>query len=121
MVAVLLAMIGVVYWVVAFGVRIGEIVWGGRHVGRLPGEQRAWSFLYGLGMFGSSIVLLELSGATDFGLLNKGWQRSAGVVVMGFLGTAGLASILKGTRWERWLFGPIALGGTALAWWLTFG
>ena len=120
LVAGLLAAIGVVYWIVAFGARIGEIVWAGRHVGRLPGEQRVLSFLYGLGLIASSVSLLELGGVTDLGLIKVEWQESAGVLVIGFLGVTALASILAGSRWERWLFGPIALLGAGLAWWLTF-
>ena len=119
--ASLLAWVALVYLVMALGARSGELVWSGAHVGRLPAEQRMWSFVYALILLASGLVLLELTGVLTTGLLEDRWLTSAGFVVVGLTGCATLVALFKGSTWERMLFLPITLLGAGLAGWLTFG
>jgi hypothetical protein len=119
--AMLLGWVALVYLVMAFGVRNGELVWSGRHIGRLPAEQRWWSLFYGLGLIASGYVLLESTGAIDVALIPDRWLGSADFAVMCFLGFATLFGLLGGSTWERMLFVPITLLGAGMAAWLTFG
>jgi hypothetical protein len=117
----LLGVVGLLYLAMGFGLRWGELVWSGRHVGRLPAEQRWWSFFYALGLLGSAYVLLELTDAVDLGLLPTAWVEASGFVIMSFLGVATLASLFAGSRWERFAFAPVTLAGSLLAAWTIFG
>ncbi len=119
--AALLAWVGLVYLITAFGVRSGELVWSGRHPGRLPAEQRWWGALYGAGLIGSGLVLLEMTGVFRTGLLAGRRLLPAGFAVVAVLGVATLFALVKGSTWERMLFVPITLFGAALTAWLTFG
>jgi hypothetical protein len=119
--AALLAWVALVYLVMGFGVRSGDLVWSGRHPGRLPAEQRWWSVLYGIGLLVAGFVLLEMTGAIGTGLLTDNWGDSAGFAVGSVLGVAAVLSLAKGSTWERMLFVPITLLGAGLAAWLTFG
>jgi hypothetical protein len=119
--AALLAWVALVYLVMGFGVRSGDLVWSGRHPGRLPAEQRWWSLLYGVGLLLAGFVLLELAGVMGTGLLRDNWQDSAGFAVGSVLGVATVLSLARGSTWERMLFVPITLFGAGLAAWLTFG
>lgn len=118
--ALLLGWVAVVHLVMAFGVRSGDLVWSGRRIGRLPAEQRWWSFFYGVGLIGSGLVLLELAEAIPSRLISGHWRQSAGFVVAALLGVATLSGLLKGSTWERMLFVPITLLGSGLAAWLAF-
>lgn len=119
--ASLLGWVAIVYLLMAFGVRSGELVWSGRHIGRLPGEQRGWSLLYGVVLVGSGLVLLEIAGVIDTGLLPGRWLLSAGFTVGALLTVATLFKLVRGSSWERVLFAPITLLGAALTAWLSFG
>lgn len=119
--ALLLGWVALVYLVMGFGVRAGELVWSGRYLGRLPTEQRWWSLLYGAGLLGSGFVLLEMTGVIDTGLVGGRWLESAGFAVVSILGLGTLVALAKGSTWERILFVPITLLGAGLAAWLTFG
>lgn len=118
--ASLLAWVAIVYLVMGFGVRSGELVWSGRHIGRLPGEQRAWSLLYGAVLIGSGVVMLDIGDVFDTGLLPGRWLLSAGFTVVALLTVATLFKLVRGSTWERMLFAPITLLGAGLAAWLTF-
>ncbi|HSM44929.1 MAG TPA: hypothetical protein VK969_07930 [Acidimicrobiia bacterium] len=119
--AALLAWVAIVYLVMAFGVRSGDLVWSGRHPGRLPTEHRWWSLLYGVGLLLAGFALLDMTGAMRTGLLEDTWQDSAGFAVGSVLGVATVLSLARGSTWERMLFVPITLLGAGLAAWLTFG
>lgn len=119
--ASLLAWVALVYLVMAFGVRSGDLVWSGRHPGRLPAEHRWWSLFYGMGLLGSGFILLELTDMIDTGLLGRRWLGSAGFAVVSVLGVATLLALARGSTWERVLFVPITLLGAGLAAWLAFG
>jgi hypothetical protein len=119
--AALLAWVALVYLVMGFGIRSGDLVWSGRHPGRLPAEQRWWSVLYGIVLLLAGFVLLEMTGVIATGLLRAHWRDSAGFAVGSVLGVAAVLSLAKGSTWERMLFVPITLLGAGLAAWLTFG
>ncbi len=119
--ASLLGWVAIVYLVMGFGVRSGELVWSGRYIGRLPGEQRGWSVLYGGVLAASGLVLLEIGDVIDTGLLPGRWLLSAGFAVVALLIVATLFKLARGSTWERMLFAPITLLGAGLAAWLTFG
>ncbi len=119
--ASLLAWVAIVYLIMGFGVRSGELVWSGRYISRLPGEQRGWSLLYGAVLAGSSLILLEIGDVIDTGLLPGRWRLSAGFAVVALLTVATLFKLGRGSTWERMLFAPITLLGAGLAAWLTFG
>lgn len=118
--ASLLGWVAIVYLMMGFGVRSGELVWSSRYIGRLPAEQRGWSLLYGAVLVGSGLVLLEIGNVIHTGLLPDRWLLSAGFTVASLLTVATLFSLAKGSTWERMLFAPITLLGAGLAAWLTF-
>lgn len=119
-IAILVAGVAVVYLVMGFGLRHGELIWSGRHVGRLPDEQRWWSLLHGLALLLSAGVILEISGVTDIGVIPSRWLESAGILVTAYLGITAIIGLLRGSAWERMIFTPITLLGCGLVGWLTF-
>lgn len=118
--AALLVWVALVHLVMAFGVRMGELVWGGRYPRLLPPQLRRRSLGYAILLLVSAWVLAALGGVVDFWPVSERWQRSVAWVVAAFLALAGIASLLRGSRWERMLFAPITLLGAALAGWFTF-
>lgn len=119
--APLLAGVAAVYLAMAFGLRRGELIWSGSHVGRLPTEQRIWSFLYGLVLLSSGVVLVQATDVTGVDLVPERWLDPAVVAVFLVLGVATLVGLVRGSRWERFLFAPITLLGSGLAYWIFFG
>lgn len=119
--AALMVWVAVVYTVLAFGVRRGELAWGGRYPRLLPTPHRWGSVFYALGLVLSALILAQLAGLITLIDLRTGVMRAAGWVVMVFLGITALFSMLKGSRWERMLFGPIGIIGATIAGWYTFG
>ena len=118
----LLILVAAVHFLLAFGVRRGELVWGGRYFhGRLPPDLRRRSLGLGILLLVSSWLLLELAGFRGLNTIPERWYRSAGLVLTVFLGMTGLYSIFRGSRWERYLFGPVLLSASVLAGLLTFG
>lgn len=118
--ALLLAWVAAVYLVMAGGVRSGELVWSGRHISRLPAEQRWWSLIYALALIGSGLALLEITDAIGTDLIPEHWLVSAGASVACFLGVAAVLNLLRGSAWERMFFFPITLFGAWLAGWLVY-
>ena len=116
-----IAWVALVYFVMAFGVRRGELVWTGRHPRRLPGPLRRRSLMYGLLLLLTAVVISILAGVINTDLIPDRWTVPAGFVVTVFLGIAGLVSLARGSRWERFLFAPIILLTAALIGYLTFG
>ena len=116
-----IAWVALVYLVMAFGVRRGELVWAGRHPRRLPSPLRRRSLLYALLLLVTSVVISILTGVINTGLIPDRWTVPAGFVVTVFLGIAGLVSLTRGSRWERALFAPIILFTAALIGYMTFG
>lgn len=119
--ASLLVWVAVVHAVLAFGVRRGELAWGGRYPRLLPPPNRIGSAFYALGLVVSAAVLAEMAGLTGIADLSVGVMRAAGWVVTVFLGVTALFGLFKGGRWERLLFAPIGIIGALLAGRLTFG
>lgn len=118
--AALLGWMAIVYFVMAAGVRYGELVWSGRHVGRLPVELRWWGLLYGLGLVICGVVLLDASGVLGTGVIPNSWSEFAVFAVMCFLGLSAVFALLRGSTWERMFLAPISLLGAGLAAWLLF-
>jgi uncharacterized membrane protein SirB2 len=117
----LLAWVALVHFVVAFGVRRGELVWAGRQPRLLQPGLRARSFGYGTMLLVSGWILAMAAGVVPNSLIPERWMRSATFSVAAFLGLAFMASVLRGSRWERMLFAPIVLLGAGVATWLTLG
>jgi hypothetical protein len=117
----LLVWVAVVHSVLAFGLRRGDLAWGGRYPRLLPSPHRWGSALYALGLFVSAVILAELAGLIDLVALSAGVMKASGWVVMVFLGVTAAFSLFKGSRWERMLFAPIGIIGAVLAGWFTFG
>jgi hypothetical protein len=118
---VLLAGVALVHIVLAFGVRKGEMAWGGRYPRLLPGPHRIGSAFYALGLVLSGLILAQLAGLIDLVDIPGGVMEATGWVVTVFLGVTALFSLFKGSRWERMMFGPIGIIGAALVGWYTFG
>jgi hypothetical protein len=113
--------VAIVHLLMAAGVRRGELVWSGRYPRRLVPELRWRSLVYGLLLILSAWVVAAFGGAFDFAPVPERWFRSAGWSVTAFLSVVVIHAALKGSRWERMFFLPIALFGALLAGWLTFG
>lgn len=118
--AALLGWVALVHLLLASGVRLGELVWSGQQPRLLDPGLRVRSFLFGIGVAGSAIVLIFVTGILDSPIPAR-WDRSATFVVSAFLGVSFLYCVFAGSRWERMLFAPILLLGSLLAGWLTFG
>ncbi len=117
----LLVWVAIVHSVLAFGLRRGDLAWGGRYPRLLPRPHRWGSALYALGLVLSAVILAELAGLIDLVALSPGLMKASGWVVMVFLAVTALFSLFKGSRWERMLFAPIGIIGAVLAGWFTFG
>lgn len=117
----LLGWVALVHFVVAFGVRLGELVWAGRQPRLLDPALRVRSFAYAVLLLVSGWILVIATGVIDWSPIPDRWMRSATFCVAAFLGVAFLFSVFRGSRWERMLFAPIVLLGAAMATWLTFG
>jgi hypothetical protein len=79
------------------------------------------SLFYAFSLLISAWVIIAFGGAVDLAPVPDLWLRSAGWVVLVYLGVAAAYSILRGSRWERLLFAPIIGLGALLAGYLTFG
>ena len=111
------------YFLMAFGWRRGEFVWGGRHPRRLPPHLRRLSLGFGIllvvGGLGVALLSGELAGIglayvlADF--VPAEWHRSAVLVLVVFFGAAGLFRLARGAFLERIAFGPIMLATAVLA------
>jgi hypothetical protein len=112
--------IALVHVVLAMGVRRGELVWSGRHPRRLDPGERGASALFAVSLVAAAIALAGLADWIDLSLIPPRWQRPAGFVVMSFLGLSALACFAWGSRWERYLFGPMMLFGAGLVGYMVF-
>jgi len=119
-IAALLGWVALVHFVVAAGVRLGELVWSGQQPRLLDPELRVRSFVYGVLLIGSGLVLAEATGLLGTSVIPENWMQSATFSVAAFLGVAFLYSVTKGSTWERMLFAPILLLGALFAGWLAF-
>ncbi len=117
----LLFWVALVHLPMAFGVRRGELVWGGRFSRRLPAYLRRRSLGYGILLLLSAWVLGAMGGVIDLAPVPDHWLRSAGWVVTVSVGLAALLSFVRGSWWERYLMGPMTLFAAVVAGWMTFG
>ena len=117
----LLVWVAIVHFVLAFGVRRGELAWGGRYPRLLPTPHRWGSALYALGLVLSAVMLAELAGLVDLIAVSSGVMKASGWVVTVFLGVTAMFNLFQGSRWERMLFAPIGIIGAVLVGWFTFG
>lgn len=120
-VAGLLILMAVVHFLLAFGLRRGDLVWAGRHSRRLPPDLRRRSLGFGVLLLVSSWLLAELAGFKGLNTIPEKWYQSVGFVITVFFAVTGLYAISRGGRWERRLFGPVLLSAAILAGLLTFG
>ncbi len=89
----------------AAGMPWGELTWGGRFPGRLPGYMRGVAALSTVLMLGFALVV-----AVRAGVLLPGWEPVSralvwGVVAYCVLGV--LANALTPSRWERIIWLPV--------------
>lgn len=119
--AALIAGVALVYFLVAFGVRRGELVWSGRYPRMLPPHLRRRSLGYAVLLVLAGWVVAAYGGAIDLSPVREEWMRSAGFVATVILAISAVHHLFKGSRWERLLFLPIVVFGALLAGWLTFG
>ncbi len=117
--AALLFWVALIYFIVAGGVRAGELVWSGRQPRLLDPSLRVRSLVYGLLLFGSALVLVFASGAIA-SPIDQRWMESATLIVTVFLGIVGVISLAFGSRWERMFFAPIIFLGAVVSGWMTF-
>lgn len=117
--ALLLGWVALVHLLMASGLRLGELVWAGQQPRLLEPGLRVRSFLFGIGVAASGLVLLFATGVLDSPIPPR-WDRSATFAVSAFLGVGFLYCLFAGSRWERMLFAPVLLLGSLLAGWLTF-
>lgn len=118
--AALLGWVALIYLLMAAGLRRGELVWSGQQPRLLDPGLRVRSFLFGLGVAGSGLILVWSTGLLESPIPQQ-WEMSATFVAMSFLGVGFLYAVFAGSTWERMLFAPILLLGTLFAGWLTFG
>ena len=111
----------VVHFLLAFGLRRGDLVWAGRYSRRLPPDLRRRSLGFGVLLLVSSWLLAELAGFKGLNTIPEKWYQSVGFVITVFFAVTGLYAISRGGRWERRLFGPVLLSAAILAGLLTFG
>lgn len=117
--ASLVVAVSLVHLSLAFGLRRGELVWGGFYPRRLPPELRRRSLGYGAFLILAAWLLLGVAGVVDIYLIPPAWHLSVGWVVTALLGLMGILTIRGGPAWERYLFGPIVVATALLAGWLT--
>jgi hypothetical protein len=115
----LLGWVALVHLLMASGVRLGELVWSGQQPRLLEPGLRVRSLLFGLGVAGSGIVLVFATRLLPSPIPAR-WDKSATFAASAFLGVGFVYCLFAGSRWERMLFAPILLLGSALAGWLTF-
>lgn len=108
-VSAVLALVSLIYLLMAFGWRRGEFVWGGRHPRRLPPELRRLSLLFGVLILVGAGVLTVLSGALEVDFIPASWEQSVSLVLTAFFGISGLSRLFRGANAERFGFGPIML------------
>lgn len=119
--ASLLSWVALVHLTMAAGVRRGELVWSGRQPRLLDPGLRVQSALSAILLLASGWVLAEATGMVSTATIPDRYLQSATFAATAFLGIYFLYLVFQGSIWERTLFAPIALGGTLLAGWLTFG
>jgi hypothetical protein len=117
----LVGWVAIVYLIMGFGVRRGELVWSGRQPRRLDPSLRARSLIYGLLLLIAGWTIAGYGGAVDFYPVPDSLMKSAGWVATAFLACTSVYFIFGGSRWERFIFLPITLFGAVLAGYLTFG
>ncbi len=120
LVAALLVWVALIYLLMAFGLRRGELVWSGRYPRMLSPELRRRSLAYGVLLVFSALTLWVQGGLISPSPIPDGWIRPAGWIATSVLAVGAVYSIVKGSRWERLLFLPITLAGAMLAGWFTF-
>jgi hypothetical protein len=118
--AALLCGVALVHLTLASGVRRGELVWSGRQPRLLDSGLRLRSAIFAVLLVGSAWVLSEATGVVPIDLIPEEFTLSATFSVTALLGVYSIYVIFKGSRWERWLFGPITVAGAVIAGWLTF-
>lgn len=117
----LLVWVAIVHLVMAFGVRQGHLVWSGQYPRLLTPPFRWRSVFYAAFLLFAAWFFADFGGAIDFSPVTQSWERSTSWVLTGALGLASVYSIMRGTKWERILFGPMLAFGAILAGWITFG
>lgn len=117
----ILTVMALIYLLMAFGLRRGDMVWSGRYPRRLPPELRRRSLIYAVLLVVSAGLLLAIAGVMEIEVIASQWMTSIGFVVTAFLGLSGLVSLANGSAWERFLFAPVLLAAAALSGLITFG
>jgi hypothetical protein len=92
----------------ALGAPFGRASWGGRHAGKLPAGLRVASAVAAVvWVLGALIVLAR--GGFEIGPIPDGVARWGTWVLVGLLPVGALMNLASSSRWERFLWGPMAL------------
>lgn len=92
----------------ALGAPLGAAAWGGTHPGRLPSRLRvASSFACVVWLFAAVIVLER--GGSDISSLPPALAEWGTWVLVVLLPIGALLNLASRSRWERFLWGPLAL------------
>lgn len=92
----------------ALGAPFGPASWGGRHAGILPARLRIASAVAAVVWFLAALIVLG-RGGFDAGPIPDGVTRWGTWVLVGLLPVGALMNLASSSRWERFLWGPIAL------------
>jgi hypothetical protein len=96
---------------IALGASLGRASWGGRHQGVLPARLRiASAVAVAVWAFAALVVL----GRAGLGPLSGTFLRWATWVLVGALVLGALANAASTSRWERYLWAPLALAEAIL-------
>jgi hypothetical protein len=92
----------------ALGAPLGRASWGGRHDGRLPAGLRIASAFAVVVWMLASLIVLARSGY-EFSPVPDAVARWGTWVLVGLMPVAALMNLASASRWERFLWGPVAL------------
>jgi hypothetical protein len=105
-----LAATAVLQTLLALGVPWGRAAWGGGH-DRLPGALRVASALSAAVLVAAGVVVLGRAGYWSGPSVLLRWGTWA---LVGLLAFSALGNFASGSRWEKFLLGPVALSVSLL-------
>jgi hypothetical protein len=92
----------------ALAAPLGSASWGGRHAGKLPAGLRIASAVAAVVWALAALVVLA-RGGFDIGPIPDGVARWGTWALVGLLPLGALMNLASSSRWERFLWGPMAL------------
>jgi hypothetical protein len=98
----------------AVGAPFGEAAWGGGRSGRLPAGLRVASAAATVFWLIAALVILA-RGGVDVPLVPSAVARWGAWALVGVLSLGALMNFASSSRWERFLWGPLALALAVLS------